>query len=162
MKKSDYDKLIELSYTGGHHFVPGNQNAYDLCDQLGIGEVVFFETKTCRDYKFHQCYFVLIGFIWEYMPDKFQKAVPKKHFYKWLQTLKCDYEVVFTFIDGKQLIEYESLSFGRMSQETFENYIRNQLPWIYENVIGVFYEGETYNGIIETIEKEFKKFLSKL
>ena len=49
-----------------------------------------------------------------------------------------------------------------MSQETFENYIREQLPWIYENVIGAFYSGQKYDGIIQTIENEFEKFLNKL
>lgn len=162
MTKSDFDKLIELSYTGGFLFSPVNQNSFDLCNDLGIGELIRVELKTARDYKFHQCYFVLIGFIYDYLPEKFKKKLPKKYFYKWLQTLKVDYEVVFTFNDGKQLIEYNSISFGKMSQETFENYVREQLPWIYENVIGAFFKDEIYDGIINTIENEFKKFLSKL
>lgn len=162
MKKSEFDKLIELSYTGGMHFSPVNQNAFELCNSLGIGEVIYVDLKTSRDYKFHQAYFVLINFIYDYLPEKFKKKVPRKHFYKWLQTLKEDYEVVFTFADGRQLIEYDSISFARMSQEKFETYIKEQLPWIYENVIGAFYTGEKFDGIIETIEKEFEKFLSKL
>lgn len=162
MKKSNFDKLIELSYTGGMMFRPSNQNAFDLCNDLGIGEVVNFETKTGRDLKFHKCYFVLINFIYDYLPESFHGKIPKKHFYKWLQTLKGDYEVVFSFADGRELIEYDSLSFGRMSQETFKNYVREQLPWIYENVIGAFYSGDKYDAILETIESEFEKFLSKL
>ena len=162
MKKSDYDKLIELSYTGGHLFRPVNDNAFDLCDTLGIGEMVTFETKSARDMKFHQCYFVLINFIYDYLPEKFHNEVQKKHFYKWLQTLKEDYEVIFTFKNGKQLIEYNSISFGNMSQERFEQYVKEQLPWIYENVIGAFYSGAKYDAILQTIEQEFEKFLSKL
>jgi len=162
MNKKDFDKLVAFSYTGGYLFKPENQNAFDLCDQLGIGEQVLFEPKTPRDIKFHQCYFVLINFIWGYLPAKFQETVPKYKFYHFIKHLKGEYEVVFQFKDGTKMVEYESISFGRMSQETFENYIREQLPWIYENIIGEFYEGETYNGIIETIEKEFEKFLSKL
>ena len=49
-----------------------------------------------------------------------------------------------------------------MSQKRLEEYIRLQLPWIYENVIGAFFEGEMYDGIISTIEEEWEKFLSKL
>lgn len=162
MKKSDFDKLIELSYTGGHLFAPVNQPAFDLCDQLGIGETVLFSLKTPRDIKFHQCYFVLINFIWGYLPVKFQESVPQNKFYHFLKHLKGEYEVIFEFKDGTKMVEYESISFGRMSQKSFENYIREQLPWIYENVIGLFYKDEIYTGIIDTIEKEFEKFLAKL
>jgi len=49
-----------------------------------------------------------------------------------------------------------------MSQDQFETYVKEQLPWIYENVIGAFYSDEIYAGIIDTIEEEYKKFLSKL
>jgi len=162
MNSTEYDRLIELSYTGGHLFMPVNQNAFDLCNQMGIGENCTVELKTSRDFNFHRCYFSLINFIWSYLPDKFRENVPQKYFYKWLQTLKGNYEVIYTFKDGQQLIEYESLSFGRMSQERFEDFIREQLPWIYENVIGKFYTGEKYDSIIETIESEYEKFLAKL
>lgn len=162
MKKKDFDKLIELTYTGGHMFRPLNQNSFDLCDTLAVGEIVHFDTKTSRDISFHRCYFLLINFIYDYLPDNFKSNIPKGHFYKWLQTLKGDYKVIFTFKGGKELIEYDSLSFGNMSQQKFEEYIKTQLPWIYENVIGAFYEGEKYDGIIYTIEQEFQKFLSKL
>jgi len=162
MKKSEFDNILELSYTGGFLFAPVNQNAFDLCNSMGIGESALFGLKTPRDYKFHQCYFVLINFIWGYMPNSFQSKIPKKHFHNWLKILKGDYEEVFTFANGVKLIEYESIAFGNMSQERFENYIREQLPWIYENVIGAYYKDEKYNSILETIESEFEKFLSKL
>jgi hypothetical protein len=70
--------------------------------------------------------------------------------------------VLFKFKDGTAMVEYESIAFGNMSQKRFEAYIREQLPWIYENVIGAFFEGAIYDGIVETIEKEYEIFLSKL
>jgi len=191
MKESAYNKLIELSYTGGFLFKPENQNAFDLCNMSGIGERVLFDTKTPRDAKFHQCYFVLMNFVWGYLPESFHRKVAKEGLYLWLKHLKKEYQVVFSFIDehkqediasycldlgvssddaakiavkfGKtDLIEYESISFGRMNNEKFEDYVREQLPWVYENVIGKYFDGEIYDGIIDTIENEFKKFLSKL
>jgi len=48
-------------------------------------------------------------------------AVPSKYFYRWLQHLQGNYKVVFEFKDGTKLIEYESISFGRMSQKTFQD-----------------------------------------
>jgi DNA polymerase I-like protein with 3'-5' exonuclease and polymerase domains len=191
MNKKDWDKLIELSYTGGFLFKPANQNAMELCNMSKIGESHLFGLKTPRDAKLHQCYFVLLKFIWGYMPDNFQAKVPSESFYLWLKHLKKEYEVKFSFIDEQKqediasfcldlglstddaakiavkfgktdLIEYESISFGRMSNETFKNYVKEQLPFIYENVLGKYYKGEDYNNIIETIEQEFEKFLAKL
>jgi hypothetical protein len=51
-----------------------------------------------------------------------------------------------------------------MSEHTFRDYIRNQLPWIYSDVIGKYYKpgGWRYNRKINSIEEEYKKFLSKL
>jgi hypothetical protein len=60
------------------------------------------------------------------------------------------------------MVEYESIAFGRMSQKRFEEYIKEQLPWIYENVIGAFYTGERYDTVIQSIENEYEKFLTKL
>ena len=161
MKKSEYDKLHEFVYRGGG-FVPVNQNAQDLAHQTGMGEIITFAEVTSRDLKFHQAYFSLLNFIWGYMPAKFQEQVPQSKFYYWLKHLKGEYEVIFTYADGTKLVEYPSLAFGRMSQKTFEDYIREQLPWIYTEVIGKIYKGEKYDAIIQTIEEEYEKFLSKL
>lgn len=161
MKDSEYTKLIDIVYVGGG-FMPANDNARELELRCIKGEIVSFTEATQRDLKFHRCYFSLLNFIYGYLPEKFKKQIPENEFYKWLKHLKGDYEVVFTFKDGSKMIEYSSLSFGKMSQKTFEKYISEQLPWIYENVIGAFYDGDIYNNIIETIEEEYKKFLSKL
>ena len=88
--------------------------------------------------------------------------VPEKKFYQWLKHLKGEYKVVFEFEDGTKMVEYDSISFGRMSQKEFEAYVRDQMPYIYENVLGKYFEGEILNGIIDTIEEEYKKFFAKL
>lgn len=161
MNHSDYIELLEFVYVGGG-VLPHNEKAKEFLQDKTNGEVIHFKEVTQRDLKFHRCYFSLLSFIYEYLPDKFKDKVTKDKFYKWLQHLKKEYTINYTFADGTTFIEYDSISFGRMSQESFKNHIRNQLPWIYENVIGAFYEGDIYNGIIETIEEEYKKFLSKL
>jgi hypothetical protein len=133
-----------------------------LIEQSSRGEIFTFDNKTYRDLSFHRCYFSLLNFIYDYLPTKFKETVSKDKFYHFLKHLKGEYEVIFEFKDGTKLVEYESLSFGRMNQNRFKEYIREQLPWIYENVVGVYYKGDMYNGIIETIEEGYKKFLSKL
>lgn len=161
MKDSDYKKLVDFVNVGGG-FIPANPNAEELLLLTGKGEVITLKEVTQRDLKFHRCYMLLLAFIWGYMPKAFKDTVPKEKFYKWLKHFKKEYEVEFTFKDGSQLIEYTSISFGKMGQKEFEKYIAEQLPYIYENVLGAYFEGEMLTSIINTIEEEFKYLLSKL
>lgn len=161
MTDNDFNELIELSYAGGG-WIPVNGKARELAEAQRRGEICYFKNMTPRDLKLHRCYFSLLNFIYGYLPNNFQKAVPEKNFYKWLKHLKGEYEILFQFNDGTVLVEYESISFGRMNNHKFKEYVKNQLPFIYENVIGKFFEGEMYDSIIETIEIEYEKFMSKL
>jgi hypothetical protein len=161
MKDTQYDKLIELSWAGGG-FIPCNQNAIEMSDNLKRGEVLTFQEVTKRDISRHRGYMGLLAFIYDYLPKNFKDRVPKNKFYKWLKHLKGQYEVEFEFADGTKMITYESISFGAMSEQRFRDYIKSQLPFIYENVIGKFFEGEIYNNIVDTIECEFERYLSKL
>lgn len=161
MKDRDIYKLVDF-YNAGGGLLPVNQKAHEIIEQSDKGEVISFLEVTQRDLKFHRCYMSLLAFIYGYLPEKFKRQVPKEKFYIWLKHLKGQYEVVFEFQDGTKMVEYDSISFGRMSQKAFENYVREQLPWIYSNVIGAFFEGQIYDNIIDTIEEEYIKFLAKL
>lgn len=161
MKDKDFHNLVDF-YNAGGGLLPVNQKAHEIIEQSDKGEVISFLEVTQRDLRFHRCYMSLIAFIYGYLPNSFHKQVPKDKFYLWLKHLKGQYDVLFEFENGTTLVEYESISFGRMSQKRFENYIREQMPWIYSNVIGKFFEGQIYDNIIETIEKEYEKFFAKL
>jgi len=161
MRDVDYLDTIELTYMGGG-FVPENGPAWDLTERCVKGEVVAFKEITARDLSMHRCYFSLIGMVYDYLPKNFKKAVRKEDFYKFLKHLKGDYKVVFEFKDGTKMVEYDSIAFGRMSEKKFREYIAEQLPFIYSNVIGMFFEGEIYDNIVEVIEDEYKTFLTNL
>jgi len=161
MTDKDFHKIQEWVNMGGG-IIPHSSNAIEMLEQSHKGEILSFIEVTNRDVKFHRCYFALINFIYGYMPGQFKKKVPEKHFYMFLKHLRKEYKIIFTFQDGSSAVEYDSIAFGKMSQKSFENYIREQLPWIYENVLGAYFEGDILDGIIETIETEFEKFLSKL
>jgi hypothetical protein len=161
MKDKDYNKLIELTYVGGG-FIPANDNAEILIDNCINGQILAFTEVTARDIKFHRCYMSLLGYIYDYLPLKFKKQVSKCNFYQFVKHCKGDYEIMFTFNDGRQMIEYKSISFGRMSQMEFKNYIKEQMPFIYTEIIGSFFKGKIYDNIIETIEKDYEKFFAKL
>ena|SRR3990167_3955488 len=160
MKDTEYNSIIELLYTGGG-WLPANQNAMELSEQAGMGEVFTFKEISGRDLNFHRCYFSLLSYIWGRLPVNFRLKVPKEKFYHWLKHLKGQYNVLFEFKDGTKLCEYDSVAFGKMSQPEFENYVRQQLPYIFENVIRELLP-EQADKIIEDIEKEFSKFLNQL
>ena len=198
MNDKDYSRLLEFANDGAG-LIAVNQNAMELMDQLGKGQSVYFMEETARDIKFHRCYMGLLGYIWDQMPIRFQKQVPKPFFYKFLKQLKGNYDLVFQFKDERKrliirellrihkkelgltrltykaidtlaellgksdMIEYQSISFGKMSQEAFENFVRDQLPWIYSEVILPLFPDEAkYKKIIEDIEETFKSFMKKL
>jgi hypothetical protein len=161
MKEKEFEKLTEWVNVGGG-LTPTNTNAEELLEQSARGEIFTFKEMTERDLRFHRCYFSLLGYIYDYMPPSFKKKLRKEDFYRFVKHMRGEYEVLFTFKDGTKMVEYESIAFGNMSQKRFEAYIREQLPYIYENVVGAFFSGAMYDGIIETIEEEYKKFLAKL
>ena len=161
MKDKDYNRLIQLTWVGGG-FIPANEKAEELASQLTQGEVVSFQEVTARDLAFHKGYMALLGFIYGYMPPRFKAVVPRERFYQWLKHLKGQYNVLFEFKDGTKLVEYESIAFGNMSEHRFREYVKEQLPWIYENVLGAYFTGEMFDNIVATIEEEFQKFFDKL
>jgi hypothetical protein len=161
MQDKEFYKLTEWVNVGGG-LTPHNSNAIELLEQSSRGEILMLKELTDRDIRFHRCYFSLLNFIYGYMPPAFKKKIKPEKFYQFLKHLKGEYDVVMKFSDGSQLIEYNSIALGKMSQKTFEEYIRNQLPYIYTNVLGKYFEGQMLDGIIATIEEEYKKFLSKL
>ena len=161
MSDKEFKNRVELIYKGGG-FIPQNESAVELCDRCVEGEIVSFKEITARDLNFHKCYMSLLKFIYGYLPDKFKSAVPSDAFYMWLKHLQGKYKILFEFQDGTKLVEYESIAFGNMSQKRFRDYVAEQLPFVYENVIAKFYQGKTYDNIIQTIEEQYERFLVKL
>jgi len=157
----DYLELIELSWNGSF-FLPANVPAEELSERCTRGEVLTFKEITARDLNFHKCYFSLLSFIYAYLPNKFKEAVPEKYFYLFLKHIKGEYKVMFKFRDGTQMVEYESISFGKMSQKAFEKYVADQMPWIYENVVHAMFDDDTAKKIIDVVEDEYQNFLTSL
>jgi len=161
MKDNDFQDIPQFVKIYPN-LTPVNRQAYDLLDLKGEGEILYMKEVANRDVKFHRCYFLLLNYIYDYLPESFKNAIQKEVFYKWLKHLKGEYKVLFEFKDKTKFVEYDSISFGRMNQTQFEDYVRNQLPFIYENVIHPLYSDERYKMVVDSIEDEFKRFLSKI
>jgi hypothetical protein len=161
LKDTDYIKIIELANAGGG-FIPANERAEELTERTRKGEIIPVIEVTKRDLSFHRCYFSILGMIYKYLPKRFKNQVQEKDFYKFIKHLQGKYKVLYSFSDGTQMVEYESISFGNMTQQRFKDYIAEQMPWIYTEIIGAFFEGEIYDNIIATIEEEYVKFFDRL
>jgi len=160
MKHSEYQDLVFMYYTENQ--LKPVDNLDHLYNELAEGEIVAFKRVAPRDLKLHRAYFKFLNYIYGYLPKSFHNQVENKYFYKWLQFLKGDYKIIFKFKDGREQIEYNSISFGRMDEAKFKIYIKEQIPFIYSDVIMQLYDEETSNNIIETIEQDFEKFMTKL
>lgn len=161
MKDTELKRIIELVNTGAG-FLPHNQLAHDLLDQSHKGEVIPLVEVTARDIKRHRGYMALLNFIYDYLPQAFHRKVTRGDFYTFLKHLQGKYKVLYEFQDGTRMVEYESISFAKMTEARFREYIKEQMPFIYTEVIGVFFEGDMYNDIVNTIEDEFEKFFATL
>lgn len=161
MTTDNYTELIEFEHQQGL-FKPINQRAVDFASNLRHKEIVYLEDKGKRDLKFHKAYFALLNYIYSWMPENFKLKVPEGYFYKFLKELLGEYKVIYTFKDGQTLKDYTSIAFGKMSQKTFEEYVKNQLPLIYDNLIHVLFDDDKAEMVIENIENEFEKFMERL
>lgn len=161
MKDKDYVELLEFIPVNGV-LIPANSNAVNLMSIIKQGEVQTFSNITKRDRKYHNCYFSLLNFIWVSLPPHFRAKIPCKDFYLFIKMLKGDYDEVFTFKNGNKMIEYKSISFGKMNQAQFEEYVAEQLPIIYDGIIMEMYKPDQANLVIDSIEEQYKVFLSKL
>ncbi len=162
MKDSDYHNLVELTPSRGVGFLPANQRAEELLNTSFRGEVIAFKEVSRRDISFHRGYFSLLNYIYSWLPDSFKMKIPEKHFYQFLKHIQGAYNVVYRFKDGTTFVEYKSISFGRMSQQDFEDYVREQLTVIYADVIGELFTESEAKMVIDAIEDEYQKYLIRL
>lgn len=159
MTDKQYQNIMQFAKNDGGLF-PANQLATEFSQNFQNGEIVFLTDAKKRDITFHKFYFALLKFVYGYLPKSFTEKVPESKFYNFLKFYFGKYKVILKFKNGKEFIELDSISFSKMNNQTFEIYVKNQLPDIYL-LIESFYP-ENYKAIIETIEQEFNRKLIQL
>jgi len=160
-KFTEYQKLIKLAKSNDG-FVFTDEISEDLFNNLAEGEVIELKIVPNRDLSLHRAYFAILSYIYDYLPEKFHKQVKKDYFYQFLKYAKNEIKVIFEFKTGLKICEPISISFAKMNNIDFKAFIKNQLPFIYTDIIGAFYDGTQLDSIIFNIEDEFEKILSKL
>lgn len=158
MKVDDYYGLLHFTNHKGTALIPATPETQEWLEIQKHGNWSSFKLIEARDLKFHRCYFMLLSFIYDRLPTNFRDRVDKDNFYNFLKLLGKEYDTVYTMKDGTPLIQYKSISFGKMGQSQFREYVNRQLSTIYEDIL-IPLECE---HIMDLANDEFQKFMDKL
>lgn len=154
------DDFLELKSFNVHngYLAPNQVETDEWLELLKHGQQVYMKHIEARDLGMHRGYFKILAFIYDRLPLSYRSRIDKKYFYKFIKMLSDEYKIIFEFKDGRQMIEYESISFAKMNQQKFRQYFNNQLTVIYEHILIPL--NKEY--LMDEIESEFEKLLSKL
>lgn len=134
-------KILLRNTVGG--LVPMFPSDYDNKRKLKLGETYEAEIKRPRNYQFHKKFFALINLGWE----NTSMDLPFEVYRKWV-IMKAGY--VKTYNTGKGVLyEAESISFGSMSEEVFDE--------LYSRVLDVIIKD--IGSTSEDIEKALIEFM---
>ena len=157
MKHSGYKNLIQVIAKDGV-LLPGNDEAQKII-HLNNNKEIFLKPQTPRDLMLHKCYHVFCSWLWQKMPLIFKtsRCPNKNDMYKYLKVISGQYEVGMIY-KGKTFYNFESISFGRMSNEKFKLYLEDQMMLIYSEMLVPLKMEELF----EEMNKEFKKIFNEL
>ena len=161
MKPEQFKELPEFAKVNDA-LVGANKEAIDIIQDLESGEITYLKQSKERDSMFHKCYFMLLGYIYGLLPGTFKKVIKKKHFYTWLKYLKGEIEIIFEFKDGPAFCEPVSISFSKMDEQKFKEFVRNQLVFIFGDVLPKLLNEKELKFAIDSIEENFERFFDKL
>lgn len=158
MSTDDFLGLKSFKVHKGNALLPNQIETAEWLEQLKHNDQVYFKLIEARDLGMHRGYFKILTYIYDRLPLVFKNSVAKQHFYKFIKTISNEYTVVFKFKDGREMIEYTSISFAKMNQSKFREYFNNQLSVIYEEILIPM----EVDYLMDEINEEFEKLLSKL
>jgi hypothetical protein len=86
------------------------------------GEVFKCEIRQARNYQFHRKYFSLVNCAWEYLNEKEQESfIDVEHFRKQIEMAAGWCDTVYSYKRSEFVDSPKSISFGKMTQEQFDN-----------------------------------------
>lgn len=148
------DKVL-LWRRKGHTVFPMNDDAYEWLKKQSYSKTFILKPVEDRDTKFHACFFSLLGFIWDNMPESFQKKVTKQNMYLLVKDLNGDFDIIHTKKDGDPIKKYHSISFGSLSQTEFEDKVRDYLDVLVNDILLPY---KMYD-FVDELNEEYKTFL---
>ena len=116
--------FVQKAATGA--LIPASEDDSEALRRFKVGAVISVEVKQVRNYEFHKKWFALVKFAFEQWSErpsatyKGQPVQPNLDTFRRDLTILAGYSRVVVHVDGSVRVEAESISFGRMNQETFE------------------------------------------
>lgn len=127
------NKILLSVARRGTGLFPTDADSEDLIKSLSPEENFNVALHADRNLKMHRAYFGLLNFVWDNLPEKFQRKCPKQHFYKFLKEMQGRFEVIQV---GKTEVKtYESLSFGSMGQKRFHEIFSEDVDFIIREIL---------------------------
>lgn len=158
MNHLDFIELKSFKIHNGQVLIPAQIETMEWLENLPTNKEVFLKEVAPRDFGMHKAYFMILSYIYDRLNKSFKKNIQKKDFYLFIKILAKDYKVKYKFKDGREFIEYNSISFSKMNQNKFREYFNNQLSVIYEKLLIPMEQ----DYLMDEIAVEFEKIISKL
>ena len=133
--------------------IPSDPKTDEWYHKLKFGEVVQSEFKKVRNHKFLRKYFALlnIGFDnWNPAPLDSRHGIPEKNFDRFRAdvTILCGYYDSVVRLDGSVRIEAKSISFARMTEESFAELYNKTINVLLKHVYNSDMTEEALNAIV--------------
>lgn len=120
--------------------MPGDPATAEFCNKIKLGNAIHGEFTQMRNYDFHKKLFSLLNLAFEYwqpgeITSKYGK--PEKNFDRFREdlTILAGYYYTQIRLDGSVRVVADSLSFGKMNQETFDKLYQNILTVVIEKIL---------------------------
>lgn len=147
--------LLSVARRGTGLF-PTDAESEELIKSLSTDDNFNIALHADRNLKMHRSYFKILHFVWENLPEKFQKKCKKNHFYLFLKEMQGRYEI--SDISAKTSIKtYESLSFDKMSQKRFHEVFKEDVNFIITEILPAL----DMQDFVPVLITEFEKTLTK-
>lgn len=157
MKHIEYKELCEFN-VHNNILSPENSKAMDLCF-MNEGKNIMMSAQTPRDLSLHRCYHLFCRWLWDKMPLSFKnsRCLDQDQMYNYLKIISGQYELAMVY-KGKEFYKFHSISFGKMSNDKFKEFLMDQMSSIYTNLLLPL----KMENLYEEMEQEFKKIFKEL
>jgi len=150
---------ITLKKVSDIMIMPDDKESVDFINKLKYNQVITADFKRPRNYLFHKKYFALIKYAYDnWQPSEFEDSkwkgiVPEKSFDRFrkdLIILAGHYNAVYR-VDGSIRIEAKSISFARMTEESFIELYDATINVILKKIL-TNYSREDIDTVVEQLE----------